>query len=48
MTEALLRIENLSLPRKGYEALRSVNPFDPLVRPACRIDDDKAHSVFAG
>jgi len=26
----------------------SVNPFDLLIRPACRVDDDKARAVFAG
>lgn len=26
----------------------SVNPFDLLVQPACRVDDDKARAVFAG
>jgi hypothetical protein len=26
----------------------SVNPFDLLIQPACRVDDDKARAVFAG
>jgi len=26
----------------------SINPFDLLIQPACRVDDDKARAVFAG
>jgi glutaredoxin len=26
----------------------SVNPFDLLIQPACRVDDDKAGAVFTG
>lgn len=26
----------------------SVNPFDLLLQPACRVDDDKARAIFGG
>ena len=26
----------------------SVNPFDLLIQPECRVDDDKARAIFAG